>query len=310
MSVSFKTYNKKTLKRKYEEKYPLYKQLVEEVKYTLNRSISRRKIRISSIESRVKLFESFYDKIVRKEIESDPFQAIEDIAGIRIICLYRLDLRKIEKLIRDKFDVIRADLLRNQAKMPFGYMSDQYVVRLPKTFRGERYDAIKSLKCEIQVRTVSMHAWATVSHHLDYKQEVDIPSELRDDFYALSGVFYIADSLFEQFRRAREESIKPLMESIKKDQFNFDVELNMDTLKAYLSWKFPKRRLYKAEKAFSTLTSRMSKAGIRSYRQLNEILDNNMDWFLKYEKKTYKKTPRTAVGVANAILRERVLKSK
>jgi len=125
-----------------------------------------------------------------------------------------------------------------------------------------------------------MHAWATVSHHLDYKQEVDIPSELRDDFYALSGVFYIADSLFEQFRKARERSIKPLMEIIKKDQFDFDVEFNLDTLKAYLSWKLPKRRLYRAEKALSTLLSRISKAGIKNYQQLDDVLDSNMQWFL------------------------------
>jgi len=83
-------------------------------------------------------------------------------------------------------------------------------ISLPNHFRGSRYDPIKSLKCEIQVRTASMHAWATVSHHLDYKQEADIPSELKDDFYALSGVFYIADSLFEQFREARAGSIRRL----------------------------------------------------------------------------------------------------
>lgn len=272
-------------------------------------TLTEKKIKIGGLEPRIKEFESFYDKIIRKEIDSDPFQAIEDIAGIRIICLYRSDLKKIEKLIREEFEVVREDLLRKQTKMPFGYMTDQYVVRLPKHFRGERYDPIKSLKCEIQVRTVSMHAWATVSHHLDYKQEVDIPSELRDDFYALSGVFYIADSLFEQFRKARAKSINRLMKSIKENQFNFDVELNLDTLMVYLKWRFPERKTYKGKRALSILLSRADRAEITSYRQLDEIVDSNMDWFVRDEKEKFKMAHFSAAGIVNRILRKRVLRS-
>ena len=59
----------------------------------------------------------------------------------------------------------------------FGYMDDHYIVRLPKECKGPRYNDIKPLKCEIQVRTISMDAWDAVSHHLDYKQKIDIPSK-------------------------------------------------------------------------------------------------------------------------------------
>ena len=53
---------------------------------------------------------------------------------------------------------------------------------------------------EIQVRTIAQDAWASVSYHLDYKKEETIPVELRRDFYALSGLFYIADQHFKILR--------------------------------------------------------------------------------------------------------------
>jgi len=304
---SFEAPNKSALKKEYDRRTSLYEQLIEEVQYILTRSIKRKKMKIGGMEPRVKEFDSFYDKIIRKEMDSDPFEAIEDIAGIRIICLYRSDLEKIENLIREEFKVIREDLLRKKA-MAFGYMTDQYVIKLPKHFRGERYDPIKSLKCEIQVRTASMHAWATVSHHLDYKQEADIPSELKDDFYALSGVFYIADSLFEQFREARARSIRRLKRTITKDQFNFDAELNLDSLRAYLKWRFPERKLYKGEKALSILLSRAGKAEVKNYLQLDDIVNSNMDWFVRDEIEKYRTQHFSAAGIVNRILRKRVLK--
>ena len=59
-------------------------------------------------------------------------------------------------------------------------------------YSGPRYDNIAVLPFEIQVRTIAMDAWANVSHHLDYKSDKDVPAELRKDFYALSGLFYLA----------------------------------------------------------------------------------------------------------------------
>lgn len=307
MSTPYKPPDKKMLRREYDKNCPLYQQLADEILFVLSKGVKNRKMRISDIRPRLKDFESFYSKIIRKEITDDPFERIEDIAGVRIICLYRSDLERIEDLIRDKFDVIRAETLRNKERSSFGYRSDHYIVRIPKDFKGERYDAIKSLKCEIQVRTISMHAWATVSHHLDYKQEVDIPSTLRDDFDALSGVFQIADSLFEQFRSAREKALESLVENAKRDQFNLDEELNLDTLKAYLHWKFPDRGRVKADIDISTLLSDIKQSELNSYRELDEVLNGNMQWFLEHEKQHPPADSKTGkfldVGIVRMILR-------
>ena len=283
MSSPYKPPDRQVIMRQYEQLCPLYQQLAEEVVFMLRKALGEKSVKTSDIVFRIKDFESFYGKIVRKEFTKDIFNLIEDIGGVRIICLYRPDLNNIENIIREKFDVIKAELLRDRSIGQFGYMSDHYIVKLPNSYKGERYDAIKSLKCEIQVRTIAMHAWASVAHHLDYKQEFDVPSNLKSDLYALSGVFQIADSLFEQFRKAREESVNALMKKTLDEKFDLNTEMNLDTMFAYLLWKFPDRETTSAEEA-SDVLSILHKAKISSYKELDKIIDQNMNWLLAREK--------------------------
>jgi ppGpp synthetase/RelA/SpoT-type nucleotidyltranferase len=310
--------------RQYEQRRPLYQQLAEEVVYILRKALSEKSVETSDIVFRIKDFESFYGKILRKEFTEDIFNLIEDVAGVRIICLYRPDLGNIENIIREKFDVTKAELLRDRSIGQFGYMSDHYIVKLPPSYKGERYDAVKSLRCEIQVRTIAMHAWASVAHHLDYKQEFDIPSNLKSDFYALSGVFQIADSLFEQFRKAREESVNVLMKKTLGEKFDLSAEMNLDTMFAYLCWKFPDRETSDMMDV-SNMLSILRKAKISNYKELDKIIDLNMKWLLASEKEdpphvmkvesegekkkiVHKRGKFRPIGVIRMILRERLKK--
>jgi len=161
-----------------------------------------------------------------------------------------------------------------------------------------------------------MHAWATVSHHLDYKQDVDIPSSLKKDFYALSGIFYVADSLFEQFRVSRTSSLTSIVENARKDVFDLKNELNLDTMPAYLSWKLPDRDQDDMN-SISNLLTDLNNAQIKDYDQLNKILDGNMAWLLDDEKRsppvifnkfTNKRleTTYSAIGVIRWIIRTKL----
>jgi putative GTP pyrophosphokinase len=158
-----------------------YSQLIDEVKYILEKALEKTRTKINNIEFRLKDFDSFYAKIIRKDYGGAPFDLIEDIAGIRIICLYRSDLEKIEDVIKKNFRVLSSKTIRD-TPLTFGYLSDHYIVCIPDKYTGIRYDSIKCLKCEIQVRTVSMHAWATVSHQLDYKLKPTFPPNLKTIF--------------------------------------------------------------------------------------------------------------------------------
>jgi len=111
-------------------------------------------------------------------------------------------------------------------------------VKLGKGSSGARYDDLKKLNCEIQVRTVLQDAWAIIDHHLIYKRESDIPTKLQRKLNGLAGLFETADNQFDNIRRERDAYLEKVDES--KDSGNFlKNELNLDTFISYLTWKFP-----------------------------------------------------------------------
>jgi len=259
------------LKDQYENLYPLYKQLCKEVIFVLKDEIQKSQIKIHGITYRIKSFDSICDKIVRKGVSIDPFKQVHDIAGVRIICLYRSDLDVLGKLISKNFDIISSDIYRTRSETKFGYMADHYLVKLSKEYRGKRYDEIKNLKCEIQVRTILMDAWAAVSHHLDYKRETDVPSPLKKDFNAVSGLLYAADTHFELFRQGIEKSTAKLLKSVESDKFDLNQEINMDSLRAYLKWKLSHRERYSVS-TYSDLVTDLKNLGYMKVSQLDDVL--------------------------------------
>jgi putative GTP pyrophosphokinase len=68
-----------------------------------------------------------------------------------------------------------------------------------------------------------MHAWSAVSHYIEYKGDWDVPKELIGSLKALSGLFHIADSQFEQFSEARSQ-YRQIADSKKSDFTKVDLE--------------------------------------------------------------------------------------
>lgn len=215
-----------------------YEQLCTEVAYILKKRINVRRIEISDITYRSKTLKSFLEKITRKKYV-DAFSEVSDFAGVRVVCLYVDDIQKIEDIIRAEFDVFeKVDKMTDQGVDRFGYGAIHFVVRLGTGSSGARYDDLKSLACEIQLRTVSQDAWAIIEHHLFYKQESDIPKQLLRKLNRLSAIFEDADEQFERVRKERTEYLDTVRSQSKQpDQF-LDNDLNLDSFNEYLSWKF------------------------------------------------------------------------
>ena len=284
MGINFQPPGEDEIFTKYSQIEPLYQRLLDEVHFILEKNIDSKNIKIHTIQTRIKDFESFYNKIIRKKIKADPFEKITDIAGLRVICIYRSDLNKLEKLISNSFEVISSDAkTRTLGETEFGYMADHYIVKLSKECKGARYDEIKHCNCEIQVRTILMDAWDSVSHHLDYKRKTDIPTQLKKDFYALSGLFYVADTHFEIFKDSIEGIKTKLIEDLKKNQFNLDQDMNLDTLRTYASWKFP-QRTDDDEPDYSEMLSELQATGHSTFRILNDELDQVIEITELWEK--------------------------
>ncbi|VVB62951.1 Region found in RelA / SpoT proteins [uncultured archaeon] len=268
------------VRKQFLERSSIYKRLEEEAIFIIQQALNNTDIKIYSIQSRVKDVDSFLDKSRRKQCRN-PIEEIKDIVGLRIVCLFLSDITRISDIIRKSFDAIEEDNKIDSSEATlFGYLSMHFIVKLKDDCSGPRYQALKGLSFEIQIRTLTMDAWANVSHYLDYKSEVDIPGELKRDFYALSGLFYVSDTHFEMFFKSRQNVTQRLEES----ELLPTQEINLDSLKIYLNKKFPEREHLSNPSDISELVDELIKNRYNSIGKLEDALAVSNDAFLAYEK--------------------------
>jgi len=141
--------------------------LNDELTITINRSP------IHQIKARIKTPKSIAEKLIRRGFELNIRSAREnlnDIAGIRAICVYIDDIYNIANLLTSQDDIRllrRTDYIQNPKTN--GYRSLHLVVTVP-VFLSKR---IESIKVEIQLRTIAMDFWASLEHDLVYKLATD-----------------------------------------------------------------------------------------------------------------------------------------
>lgn len=275
------------LKAEFEGKKEKYLKLKDEVVFTLQKELSKEGIPFHEITGRVKEFGSFLNKIDRLDSKK-PFEDIVDICGVRVICLFLGDLKRICNIIESHFKIKQKDDKVFSESDAFGYLSVHYVGIFPEAFTGPRYDELKGYQFEVQVRTIAMHAWATVSHYIDYKSPLAIPSDLRKDFNALSAMFYVADTHFEKFFRSSEEAKLVAEKKANTPQME-EEEINYNTLRAYLSLKYPNRSHVGKAEGLSELIEEMQMCGYKTIKQLDEALDRSEKAFETFEKDTKRK---------------------
>lgn len=276
------------LKKEYDKHLEAWESLKAEGVFILERALKHNGIKFHNISSRVKEFKSLCDKAVNKE-EINPVGAFKDLVGIRVVCLLLSDIDRISKVIDDEFDVVdKDDKIKGGSASDFGYMSYHVIVKMKPEYAGPRYDLIKDIPFEIQIRTIAMDAWAATSHYLSYKSDVDIPKELKKDFYALSGLFYVADTHFEMFFKEIQVERKAIGKKAKLKNGLLEYEINYETLRAYLMEKYPDRIESETvfEKSLSECVEELTSAGYLRISQLEEILKKTQKAFLQFEKDT------------------------
>lgn len=220
---------------------PVYSKLLISTKSALTTLISDEGVSIFSLEGRVKDKESFKSKLNRKHYDN-PFDDVEDICGLRIICFYNSDLELIESLIRKEFNVISADnKIDEMTDDRFGYLSRHYIVKIKDEWLvSPDYRQLGGLKFEIQLRTILMHTWAAISHKLLYKKEGDVPKEIKRKLNRLSALIELAD---EQFELIRESKVNYSNNIFNEDMLILSEEpLNSDNLKVLMEKYFPGRK--------------------------------------------------------------------
>ena len=132
---------------------------------------------IETIHTRLKSPESIMNKLVRRQfplsVESIQ-ENIHDIAGVRVVCSFQSDIYMLADafLMQDDVTLIqRKDYL--QHPKPNGYRSLHLIVSVPIFLHNEK----KSMKVEVQLRTLAMDLWASTEHKIRYKKDNLISAE-------------------------------------------------------------------------------------------------------------------------------------
>jgi putative GTP pyrophosphokinase len=181
-----------------------YEQAVEElkVKFRSIRKELKKRNEYSPIEfvtGRIKKISSILEKANKLHIPMDRLEEMEDITGIRIMCQFSEDIRRVVELIHqrngnDMTILYEKDYINNQK--PSGYRSYHVIIRYPvQTSIGE-----KEILAEIQIRTLAMNFWATIEHSLSYKYEKNIPEDIKERLRKAAEAAYLLDTEMSEIR--------------------------------------------------------------------------------------------------------------
>lgn len=176
-----------------------YEQAVNELIVKFNSIKQEYKIKgmhspIEQVEGRVKAISSIIGKANKRNIPvEDVFEKLEDISGIRIICRFVEDIKKVVFIIRERvgkdMEVLQEeDYITNTKES--GYRSYHITIKYPIF----TVDGRKDIKAEIQIRTLAMNFWATIEHSLRYKYNGNIPDELKERLQVCAEAAFMLDT--------------------------------------------------------------------------------------------------------------------
>ena len=129
-----------------------------------------------TIQSRIKGKDSIENKLEKKKLETSVKNAkdyLRDIAGIRVICLFREDIYRL------------VELLTRQ--------SDLFFIKVK--------DYMDNFPVEVQFRTMEMYLWASMEHRILYKNAQKKDREkIKEELRTYSEKLREMESYFKRFR--------------------------------------------------------------------------------------------------------------
>ncbi|RPJ26947.1 MAG: hypothetical protein EHM33_09705, partial [Chloroflexi bacterium] len=282
----------------YSKRRPLQLQFTAKMEALLRDMLLTMGVDFHLLESRTKTEESFKEKIQRSSKSYlNPINDVTDFTGIRIITYYQEDADVIGQLMESEFVVdLEHSEKRDSAPSEFGYKSAHYVVSIPAE-RGRllEWRELAHLKAEVQVRTVLQHAWATISHKLQYKREADIPLVFRRRLFRLSALFELADDEFVVLKKASSELTKSIEEQLEAGERDIAIDylsvqrfllhstdvVNLTSIAIKVGFLFDEDE-HEQPRGDSDLVSMMKIIGLASLAQLEAVLQDSLKWSEPY----------------------------
>lgn len=273
----------------YRELEPLYRSFALRLTGLLEELLRMENISFAQIEYRAKTLESFVAKIERKGYEN-PLKEIKDLCGLRVVTYYHDDVKRIADLINREFDIDAENSLDKSKELgvdEFGYRSLHLIVSMRPPRKGlVEWKTFSDFTAEIQVRSVLQHAWAAISHKLDYKKASQAPEPLRRKLFRLSALLELADEEFVGIRESGKAITLSYQEDVNKGDLN--IPLDLDSLRTFLDERdddsfwidlgksvgmepvHPSRKA--PEKEIQRLLAALQAANVETIRQFDDLL--------------------------------------
>ena len=298
----------------YERQRPNQERFTIKVESLLRELLLAKSISFHAIESRTKSIDSFKEKSARTgKSYTDPILDVTDLIGVRLIAYYQDDVEKIGQMISEEFLVDETNSFIHQpAGAEFGYKSTHYVVKLSEQRQSlSEWSAFAGLRAELQVRTVLQHAWAAVSHKLQYKREADVPVPLKRQLFRLAALFELADDEFISLRKKSESIYESVKSQIASGNKNLPIDMSSITELFQSSEAVRRLRVYAQEAGFeemqmdsewpvglfgdsssfvasstssenSDLIDLCNRLGLSTFQQLESALESALPWAKDY----------------------------
>lgn len=182
---------------KYREIMMLYYAAIKQVQTKLEilndeLQVTMKRNPIEFIKVRLKSQKSIIRKMNRYGIEKsiNNLTEITDIAGVRVICSYIDDLYDVANMFV-KQDDVKLIQIKDYIKKPKqnGYRSLHLLVEIPVFFSSVK----RSIKVEIQIRTIAMDFWAQLEHDMEYNHVKEATTEIKEELKICADIIHDTD---------------------------------------------------------------------------------------------------------------------
>lgn len=230
------------ISEQWNEDEPKLNKLGAEVSSFLRKGLFTKELH-PEISYRTKEIQSLIKKIQKKQKTKEyGYNDLRDKLGIRIICPFISDLDIVDSFLKENFIIRKEE--KKKEKIDFNkldYQSNHYDVSVKEEIIA--FD--KNFIFEIQVRTMNQHAWANSAHILYYKQDIELPDEMKHRIYRLLSLYELADEEFtkvnDYLKGKKDDLIYNLLRRLegklyKYAETDFDREISINNLTILLSF--------------------------------------------------------------------------
>lgn len=214
----------------YRQRLPAVSGFASALEVLLAQLVSDAEVPVDSISSRPKDAASLAKKLKNPKYTS--LDEITDLCGLRIVTRHAEDVKKVVELIRHEFEIVEHVVHGAESPEAFGYSSDHLIIKLDSRRAALReWKSNDGVVAEVQVRSILQHAWASISHGLDYKDEGDTPVALRRQLFRIAALLETSDELFDSFRHDMRELRGEYRAVVDREEWR-ELPLDMDSVRA------------------------------------------------------------------------------